>query len=72
MIRRDLTLTPSPKFTPRLLRLKDAEIYVGGQRNLDALLKWVKPVVQHNANTTFDRLDLDAAIDRAKLEGWPA
>jgi hypothetical protein len=64
----DLTLQP------RLLRKDDAETYVGGRRNLEALrkAKWIKPVVQHNCNTTFDRHDLDLAIDRAKIEGWPA
>jgi hypothetical protein len=59
-------------FQPRLLRKEDAEQYVGGRRNLEALRQWVKPVVQHHSNTTFDVKDLDAAIDRAKLEGWPA
>ena len=58
-------------FQPRLLRKPDAERYVGGERNLIALRKWVKPLVQHNSNTTFDRHDLDAAIERAKIEGWP-
>jgi hypothetical protein len=62
----DLTLQP------RLLRKDDAELYVGGRRNLEALRKWVKPVVQHHSNTTFDRHDLDDAIERAKLEGWPS
>ncbi len=58
-------------FQPRLLRKPDAENYVGGRQNLIALKKWVKPVVQHHSNTTYDVRDLDTAIDRAKREGWP-
>lgn len=58
---------------PRLLRKDAAEVYVGGRRNLEALrlAKWIKPLIQHKANTTFDREDLDLAIEKAKLEGWP-
>jgi len=58
---------------PRLLRKDDAETYVGGRRNLEALRKvgWIKPLIQHKSNTTFDRIKLDQVIDRADLEGWP-
>ncbi len=65
------------KFTemvkPRVLRLEAAEHYVGGQQNLKRLREagWVKPLIQHNANTSFDVRALDAAIDRAVLDGWP-
>ncbi len=60
-------------FQPRLLRLPHAEQYVGGEANLKRLREvgWIKPLVAHKSNTTFDRNDLDAAVDRAKLEGWP-
>jgi hypothetical protein len=63
----DLTLTP------RVLRVTDAERYVGGQRNLATLraVGWVKPIIQHRANTSFDIRDLDRAIDRVQIEGWP-
>ena len=59
--------------TPRVLRLKAAEHYVGGQQNLKTLrrLGWVKPLIQHKSNTSFDIRALDAAVDRAVLDGWP-
>ncbi len=59
---------------PRVLRLKQAEQYVGGQQNLKSLRKagWVKPLIQHSSNTSFDVKALDAAVDRANLDGWPA
>ncbi len=59
---------------PRLLRLCDAEAYVGGECNLRALVKvgWVKPLIQHKSNTTYDRESLDTACSRANIEGWPA
>jgi len=59
--------------TPRLLRLKAAEQYLGGQRNLKALRRsgWVTPLIQHKSNTTFDIRDLDLAVDKAQLNGWP-
>jgi hypothetical protein len=57
-----------------VLRLKQAEQYVGGQQNLKSLRKagWVKPLIQHSSNTSFDVKALDAAVDRANLDGWPA
>jgi hypothetical protein len=59
--------------TPRLLRADDAAYYVGGENNLKALKKagWVKPLIQHSRCTAYDVRDLDLAIDRAKLDGWP-
>jgi hypothetical protein len=59
--------------TPRLLRKPQAEQYVGGQQNLKRLRKagWVKPLIQHSSNTSFDVKALNAAIDRANLDGWP-
>lgn len=61
------------KFAPRLLRKEDAELYVGGRGNLETLCKklGLKPLVQHSRNTSYDIRDLDAAIDRAKIKGWP-
>ena len=56
---------------PRILRLKAAQMYVGGEANLDSLMRvgWVKPLIQHNRNTSFDIKALNAAIDRANLDG---
>jgi hypothetical protein len=58
---------------PRILRLKAAQMYVGGEANLRTLIKvgWVKPIIQHHKNTSFDIRDLDLAIDKAKLDGFP-
>jgi len=60
-------------FPPRLLRLKQAEYYVGGQQNLKTLRRagWVKPLIQHKGNTSFDIKTLDLAVDKANLNGWP-
>jgi hypothetical protein len=59
-------------FCPRVLRLPLAELYVGGQQNLRALVKagWVAPLIKHKSNTSFDVQDLDHAIDRLKMVGW--
>ena len=59
--------------TPRVLSLKQAEQYVGGQQNLKSLRKagWVKPLIQHKSNILFDIRALDIAIDQANLNGWP-
>lgn len=60
-------------FQPRLLRKEDAEAYVGGRGNLETLCKrlGLVPLVQHSRNTSFDVRDIDAAIDKAKVHGWP-
>jgi hypothetical protein len=60
--------------SPRLLRRDYAAGYVAGEQNLLAAIDagWIKPVIQHSGCTAFDRKDLDACIERAKLEGgWP-
>ena len=59
--------------TPRILRKKAAQMYVGGEANLKSLIKagWVKPLIQHNKNTSFDIRALDLAVDKANLSGWP-
>lgn len=59
--------------SPRLLRKDFAAGYVAGEQNLKVLVqaKWVKPIIQHSGCTAYDRRDLDFALDRAKLEGWP-
>ena len=66
-------LTVSQEIPARLMRKKDAEKYVGGRRNLEdlRLANWLKPVKQEHSNTTFDKQDIDRAIDRTKREGWP-
>ena len=58
---------------PRVLRLKEARQYVGGEANLKSLEKagWVKALIKHNKNTSYDRQALDLAVDRANLDGWP-
>jgi hypothetical protein len=58
---------------PRVLRLPQARQYVGGEANLNSLTKagWVKPLIQHSKNTSYDRKALDLAVDRANLDGWP-
>jgi hypothetical protein len=61
------------RITPRLLRAEDAAYYVGGEGNLKRLkgAGWIKPLIQHKRCTAYDIKDLDVAIDRAKLDGWP-
>jgi len=56
---------------PRLMRKPIAEAYVGGQQNLKAFVRcgWVKPLICHKSNTSYDIRDLDLAIDRLKVEG---
>jgi hypothetical protein len=62
------------RFAPRLLRLPEAEAYVGGQQTLKAMRSrgWVAPVIEHKGNTSFDIRDLDRACDRLKVEGEAA
>ena len=62
------------KLVPRLLRLPLAEDYVGGQQTLKALRGkgWLKPVIEHKGNTSFDIRDLDRAVDRLQVEGEEA
>ncbi len=33
---------------------------------------WVKPVIEHKGNTSFDVRDLDRAVDRLQVEGEEA
>jgi hypothetical protein len=58
---------------PRVLRLPLARQYVGGEANLDALeaAGWVKPLIRRHKNTSYDVRQLDLAVDRANLNGWP-
>ena len=62
------------QLTPRLLRLPVAEEYVGGQQTLKAFRRkgWLKPVIEHKGNTSFDVRDLDRAVDRLQVEGEAA
>jgi hypothetical protein len=62
------------KMTPRLLRLPLAEEYVGGQQTLKAFRRkgWLKPIIEHKGNTSFDVRDLDKAVDRLHVEGEEA
>ena len=62
------------KLVPRLLRLPLAEEHVGGQQTLKALRRkgWLKPVIEHKGNTSFDIRDLDRAVDRLQVEGEEA
>ena len=65
-----VAMMPSP---PRVLKRAEAEEYVGGETHLDDLIeaKWVKPLIERHRDVSFDRAALDAAVDRAGLEGWP-
>jgi len=58
----------------RILDNAAAADYVGGQTNLNTLHSagYVRPWKQNNKVTQWDVRDLDTAIDRVKLEGWPA
>jgi hypothetical protein len=33
---------------------------------------WVKPVIEHKGNTSYDVRDLDRAVDRLQVEGEQA
>lgn len=59
------------RILPRLLRLPLAEEYVGGQQTLKAMVRvgWVKAIIQHKGNTSYDVRDLDRACDRLHVEG---
>jgi hypothetical protein len=62
------------QFPPRLMRKPIAEAYVGGQQNLKAFVRrrWLKPLICHKSNTSYDIRDLDIAVDRLKVEGEEA
>lgn len=51
----------------------DAEDYVGGRANLAELVKGygLKPIRQNGKVTQWDTKDLDEALDRAGVDGWP-
>lgn len=54
---------------PRLLNARDAEDYVAGPTMLAELQnKWgLKPIDKRHRLTTYDRHDIDMAIERKKL-----
>lgn len=54
---------------PRWMRPEVAEAYAGGRTNLERLVTdcGLKPVIRHKSNTTYDRILVDAAMDRFAL-----
>lgn len=58
----------------RVLSAEDAAIYCGGAENLKRIVaaKWVLPLAGKGRGMDYDIKDLDAAIDRVKLDGWPS
>ena len=57
----------------RIITLQQAAVYVGGKTNLKRLRDagFLKPWKAIHRDVQVDIHDLDAAIDRIKLEGWP-
>jgi len=57
----------------RIRTLRAAEIYVGGATNLKRLRDagYVRPWKHFHRDVQFDVHDLDDAIDRIKVQGWP-
>lgn len=58
----------------RVLSADDAADYVGGPENFQRLKKagWIVPLKGKPKGMDYDIKDLDVAIDRVKIEGWPA
>jgi hypothetical protein len=57
----------------RVLGLDDAAEYVNGPQNLRRLLDagWLKALPGKRRGMDYDLRDLDLAVDRVRLEGWP-
>ena len=58
----------------RVMSAEDAALYCGGAENLKRIVfsKWVKPLSGKGRGMDYDLRDLDTAIDRVGLEGWPS
>jgi len=58
---------------PRVMKRELAAVYVGGPEALKELeaAGMVEPVRRTKRSAAYDRKDLDAAIDRARADGWP-
>ena len=57
----------------RVMKRAEAAVYVGGPENLKELegAGFVRPIRKTARSASYDRNDLDAAVDRAGREGWP-
>jgi len=57
----------------RVMSAEDAAIYCGGAENLKRLVsaKWVTAIKGKQRGMDYDIKDLDTAIDRVSLDGWP-
>lgn len=57
----------------RVLRREAAAVYVGGPENLKELeaAGFVRPIRKTKRSASYDRNELDAAVDRSAREGWP-
>jgi hypothetical protein len=58
----------------RIISTEDAALYCGGNENLKRIVtaKYVKPLGGKNRGMDFDIRDLDVALDRVNLDGWPS
>jgi len=63
----------NPRGEARIITLRQAAVDVGGKTNLARLRDagFVRPWKAKHRDVQFDIRDLDAAIDRIKMEGWP-
>ena len=58
---------------PRLLKRDHAAVYLGGGEAMKELeaAGWVRPIRRTQRSALYCRRELDAAVDRAVVEGWP-
>ncbi|MBE2178908.1 MAG: hypothetical protein IAE97_00345 [Chthoniobacterales bacterium] len=58
---------------PRIMKSNEARAYVGGRLNLERLQAagWVTPLGGKQRAMDYDRNQIDAALDRVRLTGWP-
>lgn len=61
------------KVMPRVMSAAEAAEYMGGEGNFRAVIAagWVRAIAGKQRGMDYDVKQLDLAVDRAVLEGWP-
>jgi hypothetical protein len=67
------TSTHTAHIKPRVLTASEVQQYVGGRENFRRLTHagWLAPIKGKSKGMDYCVRDVDAAVDRACLNGWP-
>lgn len=59
--------------SPRILSCAEVQRYVGGSENFRRLVSagWLSPLKGKQRGMDYDIADVNVALDRVKLCGWP-